>query len=425
MKAVLTVAHFIILVAFLFLIWRKELKQLRGYLLPAALLKIILGMGVGLLYLKYYHAGDTLQYFSDGRTIASFARTNLLDYLQFLWNGTEGLSTMHLYYAEPRALFFVKFVSFLNLLTGDNYWLMSAYMSFISFLGSWYFVRIINRHIPNMLPAALIAFCFFPSVIFWTSGLIKESVACGALFYLAGFFLSIWFMHSVTSWKCILALVAVWVLWGLKYYYAGIFIPVVGASLFYKIIVLPKIKIRIPFLEILAWLVIFIVPLAFLSIAHPNFYLSNFLEVIVANNEVYQEFSAPEDLISFNALKPDVVSIISNSPLALFSGLFRPHIFEGSNALQVVAAVENLLLLFFFVFALFRINRPLVSDQRILVVATLTYVIMLSVFITLSTPNFGTLSRYRAGYLPFFCLLVFSNNPLFHFLQRSWLRLVR
>jgi hypothetical protein len=34
------------------------------------------------------------------------------------------------------------------------------------------------------------------------------------------------------------------------------------------------------------------------------------------------------------------------------------------------------------------------------------------VFLALSTPNFGTLSRYRAGFLPFFVFVIAYRNPI-------------
>jgi hypothetical protein len=40
------------------------------------------------------------------------------------------------------------------------------------------------------------------------------------------------------------------------------------------------------------------------------------------------------------------------------------------------------------------------------------YVVALCVFLALSTPNFGTLSRYRISFLPLLFLLITIENPL-------------
>jgi len=43
---------------------------------------------------------------------------------------------------------------------------------------------------------------------------------------------------------------------------------------------------------------------------------------------------------------------------------------------------------------------------------------VLAVFLALSTPNFGTLSRYRVGFIPFFVFLTACGNVLLERLQR-------
>jgi hypothetical protein len=42
----------------------------------------------------------------------------------------------------------------------------------------------------------------------------------------------------------------------------------------------------------------------------------------------------------------------------------------------------------------------------------LFYVVFLCVFLALSTPNFGTLSRYRIGFTPFLWLLLLGGSGI-------------
>jgi hypothetical protein len=146
--------------------------------------------------------------------------------------------------------------------------------------------------------------------------------------------------------------------------------------------------------------------------------------VIVSNNEVYNASSEAHDFIQFRSLKPEVLSVVLNAPTALFAGLFRPTLLEGSNTIQLIAGIENLFLLLVFVSALINTKKLLNGSQKVLVFGTLVYIILLCVFITLSTPNFGTLSRYRVGYLPYFVFLMLYKNPIISIAQRSWSRLV-
>ena len=69
-------------------------------------------------------------------------------------------------------------------------------------------------------------------------------------------------------------------------------------------------------------------------------------------------------------------------------------------------AAENAALLVATLMALPAMRYIARSPHRLLLVSLIVYTGMLCVFITLSTPNFGTLCRYRVGYMPFFVFLV-------------------
>src|SRR5690606_5751091 len=110
--------------------------------------------------------------------------------------------------------------------------------------------------------------------------------------------------------------------------------------------------------------------------------------------------SSPDNLVGFVNLSPSPVAIALNAPLALFSGLFRPMLWEAGNAPAWLAAIENTLLLILSVASLWRLRAAIASPYRLLIFGAVAYVVILCVFLTISAPNLGTLSRYRVGYLP-------------------------
>jgi hypothetical protein len=423
MTLVLQIAQIILLLLAARHFWKKDFTDLKKYFWPALSIKIAAGIGVGLLYMRYYLTGDTLAYFDDGKLLSALARDNISSYLNFLWNSSLP-SEISLRMVAPRAIFFVKIVSFFNLLTGDNYWLIATWFSVISFSASWFLVKRIQQFIPRITIPAVIAFLFFPSVVFWTSGLIKESLACACMFFLTGVLLEAWFERAVSVRESLLAIPAILLLWTLKYYYAAIFIPVILACIAYRFVLQPLIKPRNLAMEMLWFALTFAVPLVLISFTRPNFYMDRFLQVIVSNNLAYNQVSVPSDCIQFYKLSSDVGSMLTNSPLALISGLFRPFIFEATNPFQVIAGVENLIVFIFAMACLLNIKQFARSPHRTLIMGLCIYVGVLCIFITLSTPNFGTLSRYRVGFIPYFLMIVLTGNPLIDAIQRSWSRLV-
>jgi hypothetical protein len=422
MAILIFIFHLCLIFFIAFRLWKRE-TVFRSVFWPLLLIKLAAGICLGLLYLYYFPVADTFDYFKDASKLQALALRNLSQYAQFLLFNT-GLDSLDLTFNQPRALFLTKITSVFNILTGNNYWLISLYFSLISFSGAWFLVKTINRFVFSVAAPAVIAFLLLPSVVFWTSGVIKETFAMAALFYLSAIFLKVWYGERPTVLQYLAVAIGLWVLWNLKYYFMAIFLPVVCTSLLYKFIIGERFQ-RSAVLEIAVWFAMLILPVFLITFLHPNFYPDRLLNVIVLNNAGYNELSSPDDVVHFSNLKATVPSILSNAPWALFSGLFRPLLWESGTVLQFLLGLENAVLLLFFVAALRNIKKIFMSPYRLLVLALLMYVLLLCILITLAAPNFGTLSRYRSGYLSFFVFLILCNNPILQYLERSFQRLVR
>ena len=412
MKAGILVLNLAFLLFISYGIWSTEKSSLRKFFWPALMLKLIAGICLGLVYTHYYSIGDTFLYFQDGVRLATLAKTDLESYFSFLWTGDEAFPIWsELVYRQPRAMFLSKLTSFFCLLTVDNYWMISLYFSTIAFFGSWYLVKKINDSFEGVRPATILGFLFFPSIVFWSAGIIKESVAIAALFFLSIIFLKIWRREKLHWIEWFLTLTSLWIEWNLKYYYLAIFLPIAFTTITLQYL-LTKFTLKNLVLKVMLWCLIFIIPLLMMSLLHPNFYYERFNEVVVSSYYEFQTISNPEDLIHYNQLEATSSSILQNSPWALFSGLFRPAVTEARTALQWSIAIENLTLLLFTLGALTQVKRLIKSQHRLLLFSILMYATLLCIFLALSTPNFGTLSRYRVGFLPYLVFVLTVENPL-------------
>jgi hypothetical protein len=385
-------------------VWRKETSTIRKFYWPALITKLLCGLLLGLLYKIYYSANDTFYFFDSAIVLSKQVQSDFWEYLRYLFSVHEGF-----FLGEARTLFFIKITSVIALFTAGNYWVASLYFSLLSFFGAWRLTRVLSLKIPKVQIPAVVALLFFPSVVFWSSGIIKEALAMAALFYVTAFFIQLWFKERVSLISIVGAIISIWVIWNLKYYYVGVFIPVVFTA--WAVNQLSTYYAFQKFTtEFLVFVIMLIAGLGLAGLAHPNLNVSRFAEVIISNNEAFMQVSSHNDVIHFYNLKGTWFSVLINSLWALFSGLFRPFLWEANSGMQVIAAIENLLLLILSIGS-FRCwqNLPR-SPYRLLVVAVVVYCTLLCVFLALSSPNFGTLSRYRVGFLPFLVLLV-ANHP--------------
>lgn len=392
-------------------VWLRDRSSLRPFYWPALLFKLMSGIALGLLYIHYYSVGDTFNYFTDGVNLARLAREDPGSYINFLWSGDDSFAVWNeLIYKRPRAMFLSKVTSIFCILTSDNYWIVSIYFSAISFFSAWMLVRKIVVHFQDTLFAATLAFFFFPSVVFWSSGVIKESLAMAALFFLCLVFLRLWVTEKIGPLHWAVAVLALWVLWNLKYYYLAVFLPVAATALMARWFFF-RLKSESSGIKITVWCLIFVGPLLLISILHPNFYPERFLEVVVSSHDEFLAISDDDDVIHYTSMEPTAMSIVSNIPLAIFSGLYRPLFLDATTALQYVASLENLLLVLLTIGAFTRIKNIVNGKHRLLIFSLVIFIIILCIFLALSTPNFGTLSRYRVGFLPFFVLMLATENP--------------
>jgi len=368
-------------------------------LIFAFLVKIAAAILLGIIYKYHYQGGDTFVYYNESGTIAQYVLADPVKHAGFYFSNDTSEIPGLTFYEQPRALFFSKILSLIYLLTGGNYWLMAVILGIINFLCIKKMVDQLARKFPVAKIPASLAFYFLPTFVFWTSGLLKESLAIGALCLLIAQALE-WSEPYVKfkGGQIFLTLLAGIVLWNLKYFYAAVAIPVLISAVVFQRIQNRKYKIEIPLIILLAFVAIF-------STSHYNLDARRVLSVIYENYLLGTRQG--NGAITYYHFDGSITGFMINLPLAVFSGLFRPFLFEWKNLFQAVAAMENFAVFVLLIVALWRTGLPK-SAKNPWVIAGLVMVMSLDIFIAFSVPNFGTLSRFKTAYWPFFVMLVVS-----------------
>lgn len=164
--------------------------------------------------------------------------------------------------------------------------------------------------------------------------------------------------------------------------------------------------------DAMLWILLFVLALVAATNTHPNFYASRFMEVIYQNNLEFTRLSEPPRIVQYFNLEPSIASLLMNAPAAWIAGLFRPFAWEAFNTLSLLAGLENLLLLVLVLLALPSLRRMFGTEQRMLILAALVFVFLLTTFLALSTPNFGTLSRYKIAAVPILVFLCLNPDTI-------------
>ena len=360
-------------------------------------------------YLLGGKGADTFGLFSDGVFLAQLAKDDFFSYLNFIflsdWEIDQAIF-QQLNIKNPRGVIFSKWVSCFVLLGGNQYWIAAVYFSLLSFGGIWFLSNTILRYYPNYKTAVLLAFCYWPSVVFWSAGVIKEALLMACLCSIIAIFFKL--IKEESKQKGVLLLyIGLLVLLSytvliLKYYYLGALLPTLFALLVAR---------KVNRYQVLVFFVTFTSSIVLASFLHPNLHLNFVLEAIVRNNQIMvAQTSDSSNLIHFTNLEANLASVAANIPTAVFEGWARPYLWEVGNIWKKIAAAETLLLTLLLLAALLPPYRiPKHDEQKLALLSIITFCGLLLIMLTLAAPNLGNLVRYKSTFLPFALLLIFNS----------------
>ncbi|WP_207435476.1 hypothetical protein [Sabulibacter ruber] len=407
------------------LLWRSAKGQANAWVFWSALLfKLSCGVLLGWVYLHYLGGGDTWVYHQQAFKVKEVASQNLGQYFRLLlFNETDNIPIGFTKWRDySNSFFFLKLLSVVCLLTNNSYWFSSLYLSLFSFWGCWFLVRKVQEHYPDFGMGAIIAFLFFPSVVFWTSGITKDAVFMGSLCLTVGLFLKLYKTKSVTETTrgLLLLLPCVWLLWRIKFFLTAVLLVLLVTFLFVKWLVRRVDWLRPAIRQFMIWLGLLTAGAFIASFAHPTFKLDFFAKHILWN---YRNLSAKTDLsnphLEFPNLEPNLVSILQHAPEAVLQMLVRPLLWEPARFFYKAMALENTALLLTILLTVFQLLKNLKKPVLPSFLAVLlVFFCIAAVLVTLPTPNLGSLHRYRAPLLPFFLLVVISWGPIPHWIKR-------
>jgi hypothetical protein len=251
----------------------------------------------------------------------------------------------------------------------------------------------------------------------------KEPVLMGALCFFWALVLKMVCFPGKKLWPNLLLLVFFgWLLWKIKFFVALIVFGLTGFWLLllraYKQFAFLRRKYVVPIS-----LVVILSGFAFvLSYGLEQFASAFFYRHLVWNYETLLAQSVGKPTITFQNLKPELSSVLQNIPEALMGALFRPFFWEGDNWLYRLAGFENLVLLFLFLGSLSSLKSGQKLQFRSFYAVLIAFVFIMAGLIGLTTPNLGTLNRYRTIFLPFLVYLLlqapFWQNKLARFMLK-------
>lgn len=383
----------------------------------------IVGAFLYAMVIQYYYGyGDSFGFFRGSTFLQSICKEDgTLKY--FLYSPKElsdlflssetGDNVIGAVMDNESNIIIIKISAALSLIAFNKYLVITLFFGLFSFVGVWRLYMVFNDILKQKAQRLLaLTVLYVPSICFWGSGLIKDSICMGCLGIVISGLYAVFIKKKFSILDIILTAICFYLLMVVKNYIAIAVTIAVTIFVFHSFIANRKATISRWFYAIL---ILGIGGL--LSVFLFQSFITSLMEdsqaAIDTFKSAYEGFDNAGDAGSgFTGQSFDftLIGILLRSPITILTTLFRPFIWEVRNPMMLLSALESLVALLAFLYLLYKLKFKffsyILSDSFLS--CAFIIVVILSMLIGLTTFNFGTMVRYRIPVLPFYSFLLIS-----------------
>jgi hypothetical protein len=305
----------------------------------------------------------------------------------------------------------VRITAIFSFLSFGKYFVNNFFFALVAYAGMWRLFKFFYQQKQYLHKQFAIAILYFPTVIFWSSGVMKDPLCIGGLG-----FITYSLYNLVYKKKGLLGNTAMLLLFGymlivLKVYILIAYLPFFALFLVLKNVTLLKNKF---FRYFLGPLLIAGCIFGFSQVLENfdeelgNYAVSNITEAVKTQQFNFQAQAESGSNFSLGAeFDGSIGGLVKLAPAAIVATLFRPFLWESKKMSTLLSSLESLALMFFTLYVLFKAGigtffRSLVKDP--LVMFCFSFSTMFAIFVGATTLNFGSLVRYKIPCLPYYLI---------------------
>jgi len=380
-----------------------------GSIIFVFILKSIAGYISYKYHYIYFAGGDGAIYLQGGKDLLSFSGGNPIVFLKLFLNLNRGIPewesiyTQIIYWDSKSSFNFIndnrnaiRLNALINLLSFNNLGIHIALLNFLSIIGLTALYKSFRSFLPSIFPLAVFVAVFLsPSVIFWTSGILKEThtILFIGLYMLLLNKLTI----RVTLKNALIFLLLAFLLILVRSYFA-----IIIFSSSFLLIMLNYIQFHQPAKKILiisSILIILVLAVFLLPI--------NLSEIIIQKQQDFIFIGQKANSFFELSIITNTADIIFYFPEAFINVFLQPQLFSFDSWLYIFPIIENIDILFFCFLAMKFTKWPPKKNYSVLLSIIMIYLLS-SWIIGMTVPVQGAIARYKSLSQPFLLLFIFS-----------------
>lgn len=316
----------------------------------------------------------------------------------------------------------IRIVAILSFFSFQKYLILNLFFSMLSFSGVWRLYRFFYEQYPHLHKQFAIAIIYLPTFVFWSSGILKDPICTGAIGWLTYALYESFYKKKDILKNTIIILFAGYLLYIIKVYILISYVPFFLLFLVLKNVTLVKSRLM---------RIIIVVGLIFLAMTMFGTVMQQLAGTLVAyggndvtkNVSIYQKaYAEQEDAGSSFSLGVEYdgsfASLVKIAPAAIIATLYRPFIWESRKLSTMLSSIESMVIMFFTLSVFFKAgpgNFARIIIKTPIILYCLLFSLLFALFVGATTPNFGTLCRYKIQCMPFYIIAIFL-------IQDYWLK---
>lgn len=415
-------------IGFLIKLRYKRNALYQRFFIPGLLVKLLGGISFGLVHTFYFtYGGDTKSYFADMTYLTSSFFEDPMSTLSYMFNKFSYLSNeirrnTH-FGIGTKEFFLVRIATILNIFGLNSYWSTTILFASFSFVGTWQLFLVFARKYPSITKQMAWAALFLPSLIFWGSGIMKDTLGVGFL----GVFLfavhHIYERGKFSIWYLALIGISVYVIFSVRAHIIFGLIP----AMFIWLSLGMKEKIRNPLMKMI--FMPFMIVIMIVGIVSAFSYLGKYNSQFSVDNVIgtawaYQNWHYVEgqntseqhgrgSSYTLGEYDPTPIGVMKMFVPAVNVALYRPYFWEVKNPAMGILALESFVFLILTIYIFMRVGpfviiRAASNDSFLLM--SLIFSVFFAFAVGFSTYNFGALARYKIPALPFYAMSLLVLN---------------
>ena len=364
-------------------------------------LKIIVSIILTAIYTHYYtnrETADIFKYFDDSKIMFDALFEKPLDYFKMLFaigndNAyfTESYYTKMNFWIKPdngsyndNNHLIIRFNALARIFSFGYFQAHNIFINFLSLIGLTAIYKAFKSEYNSTNKLLFIALLLLPSLLFWGSGLLKESIILFGLGLFTYSFFKLFKHPNLLSFGLLLFSLAL-IAYTKLYILAALLIPTIG----YIINSILKRKRHLGYIT--ATLVCFLISLVAPKL---NTEWDIYQKIALKQKEFNVLINNVSTSSSFKIVEiTDAPSILKNIPNAINNTLLRPYPWECSSPFVWLSLLENWLIILLIITTI--VFRKKKNINYNIVYFTFTFAFSLFVLIGLTTPIFGAIVRYK------------------------------